>query len=97
MQVLSNGRFKAPLHRVLANERHERWSAPFFLNPAYDGEIRPVDGLGPRRYRPLSWAEFRARRFEGDFADYGSEVYAPLKACSFVCLFWSAPHVTNFR
>ena len=74
MQVLSNGRFKAPLHRVLANERHERWSAPFFLNPAYDGEIRPVDGLGPPRYRPLSWAEFRARRFEGDFADYGSEV-----------------------
>ena len=26
-----------------------------------------------------------------------TEVYAPLKACSFVCLFWSAPHVTNFR
>ena len=30
--------------------------------------------LGEPRYRALSWAEFRRRRFEGDFADYGSEV-----------------------
>ena len=74
MQVLSNGRFIAPLHRVLANSLVERWSAPFFLNPSYDSPIRPLAVLGEPRYHALSWSEFRRRRFEGDFANYGSDV-----------------------
>ncbi len=26
------------------------------------------------RYKPVPWGEFRGRRAEGDFADYGTEV-----------------------
>ena len=33
LQVYSNDRYVAPLHRVLANRDKHRYSAPFFFNP----------------------------------------------------------------
>jgi isopenicillin N synthase-like dioxygenase len=72
VQVWSNDRYRAPPHRVLAMDRHERISIPFFYNPSYEAEIRPL--VGEPRYRPLNWGEFRRRRADGDFADYGTEV-----------------------
>ena len=85
MQVWSNDVYVAPLHRVLAHPERQRWSAPFFLNPSYNAVIEPVTvaaaaaaaaaaSVPRRRYKGFSWGEFRRRRFEGDFADYGSEV-----------------------
>ena len=77
-QVWSNDRYPAPVHRVLAMEDHERLSLAYFFNPAYPAVIRPLAStLGPgarARYRDLPWAEFRRRRADGDFADYGAEV-----------------------
>ena len=47
LQVLSNGKYKAPEHRVLASPPGKvRYSAPFFYNPAYDAEIAPLDKSG---------------------------------------------------
>eukprot|EP00898_Chlorokybus_atmophyticus_P007449 jgi/Chlat1/7705/Chrsp66S09164 len=78
MQVWSNGRYPAPLHRVLANTAKERYSAPFFYNPSYASDCEPlptlIDAQHPRRYRPVNWGGFRRRRFEGDYADLGEEV-----------------------
>ncbi len=71
-QVWSNDRYPAPLHRVLAMENHERLSLAYFFNPAYPAVIRPL--ASPPHYRDLPWAEFRRRRADGDFADYGAEV-----------------------
>ena len=34
LQVWTNGRYAAPEHRVRANPAKERFSAPFFYNPA---------------------------------------------------------------
>ena len=77
-QVWSNDRYPAPLHRVLAMEEHERLSLAYFFNPAYPAVIRPLAStLGPdapAHYRDLPWAEFRRRRADGDYADYGAEV-----------------------
>ncbi|KAH8057151.1 iron ascorbate-dependent oxidoreductase [Aureococcus anophagefferens] len=71
LQVLSNGAYRAPEHRVLASAPGaERFSAPFFYNPAYDAEVRPLAGNAPR-YGPFSYGDWRRRRFEGDFADEG--------------------------
>ena len=71
LQVLSNGKYRAPEHRVLASPPGvSRVSAPFFYNPAYDAEMRPLQTDAPR-YSPFSWGYFRRRRFEGDFADEG--------------------------
>jgi hypothetical protein len=46
-QVLSNDRFKAPVHRVLAPRgQRRRYSAPFFFNPAPDATITPLPQVG---------------------------------------------------
>jgi isopenicillin N synthase-like dioxygenase len=77
-QVWSNDAYVAPLHRVLAMENEARLSLAFFFNPAYQAVIRPlpatVTPAAPGRYRDLPWSEFRRRRADGDFADYGTEV-----------------------
>lgn len=78
VQVWSNDRYRAPLHRVLANANAARFSAPFFFNPAYATDCYPlpttVDDSNPPRYRPVNWGDFRGRRAAGDYADYGPEV-----------------------
>jgi isopenicillin N synthase-like dioxygenase len=77
VQVWSNDRYAAPLHRVLANSTMPRYSAPFFFNPAPTADYAPLPSLcaeAPARYRPINWGEFRARRAAGDYADIGSEI-----------------------
>jgi isopenicillin N synthase-like dioxygenase len=75
VQVWSNDRYRAALHRGLANAEVERFSAPFFLNPAYSAKYAPlpttIDARHPARYRPINWGEFRSRRTAGDYADHG--------------------------
>ena len=74
LQVLSNSKYKAPEHRVLASKPNTvRYSAPFFYNPSYDAQIKPqtaAPGTKPN-YSPFSYGYWRRRRFEGDFADEG--------------------------
>jgi len=78
VQVWSNDQYQAALHRVLANEQRERYSAPLFFNPSYEACYAPlsstVDATHPARYRPIPWAEFRAQRAAGDYANDGAEV-----------------------
>uniref|UniRef100_A0A7S4HNG0 Fe2OG dioxygenase domain-containing protein n=1 Tax=Odontella aurita TaxID=265563 RepID=A0A7S4HNG0_9STRA len=72
-QIWSNGKYKAPLHRVLTNDAKVRYSAPFFYNPGYRTEIAPFLAQKPR-YNPCSWGYFRAVRFAGDLTDLGIEI-----------------------
>jgi isopenicillin N synthase-like dioxygenase len=78
VQVWSNDRYKAALHRVVTNSSNERYSAPFFMNPAYALDYQPlasvVDASHPPIYGPINWGEFRALRADGDYGDYGEEV-----------------------
>ncbi len=78
MQVWSNDIYRAAVHRVLAMESRDRYSIPFFFNPAADCRIAPLPGVAddanPPRYREIIWSEFRGQRTDGDFADYGTEV-----------------------
>ncbi|MFW6094409.1 MAG: isopenicillin N synthase family dioxygenase [Pseudomonadota bacterium] len=78
VQVWSNDRYRAPLHRVRASTTTARFSAPFFFNPGYEAHYQPlpatVDDDHPPRYRPINWGEFRARRAAGDYADQGEEI-----------------------
>lgn len=78
MQVWSNDIYQAAIHRVLAMKSQDRFSIPFFFNPAAKTTVEPLpstvtDGR-PSRYRPVDWAEFRGKRTDGDYADYGPEV-----------------------
>jgi len=78
VQVWSNDRYPAALHRVIASSTAERYSAPFFFNPAPDANYAPLPSVlsesEPARYRQINWGEFRASRTAGDFADYGAEI-----------------------
>jgi isopenicillin N synthase-like dioxygenase len=75
VQVWSNDRYTAAQHRGLVSADAERFSAPFFFNPAYSTLYAPlpstVDAQHPPRYRPIHWGEFRSRRAAGDYADHG--------------------------
>lgn len=78
VQVWSNDQYRASLHRVAANADAERFSAPFFFNPAYETNYAPlpatVDRTRPARYRAINWGEFRSLRAAGDYADRGDEI-----------------------
>ncbi len=78
VQVWSNDRYKAPLHRVVVGSRSERYSAAFFFNPSYDANYSPLlsvcDENNPPLYDPINWGEFRAGRAADDYADSGEEI-----------------------
>jgi isopenicillin N synthase-like dioxygenase len=77
VQVWSNDRYAAPLHRVLANSTATRYSAAFFFNPASAANYAPLPSLcaqEPPRYRPINWGAFRTQRAAGDYADLGTEI-----------------------
>ena len=78
MQVWSNDVYHAPVHRVLAMDACDRYSLPFFFNPAADARVSPLPSVAndrnPSRYNPIEWGNFRGKRSDGDFADYGTEV-----------------------
>ena len=81
--IRSNGKFRAPLHRVLTDPTKKRYSAPFFYNPGYNELIAPF-GCNPsddnenesnsKRFNPWLWGYFRALRFAGDLTDLGVEI-----------------------
>lgn len=73
-QVWSNDRYRAPLHRVLANTVQERFSAAYFYNPSASAEYAPLAHLGAPNYRPIGWSEFRAARAAGDYESAGEEI-----------------------
>jgi isopenicillin N synthase-like dioxygenase len=78
VQVWSNDRYPAALHRVITNPTRERNSVAFFLNPSYETTYEPlpttVTAQQPARYQPIRWREFRALRAAGDYADLGEEI-----------------------
>ncbi|MEO1202195.1 MAG: 2OG-Fe(II) oxygenase family protein, partial [Pseudomonadota bacterium] len=77
-QVWSNDQYRAALHRVITNTDRDRYSSPYFFNPSFDTDYAPlpscVSASNPARYRPINWREFRTKRADGDYADYGDEV-----------------------
>jgi len=78
MQVWSNDRHTAALHRVRPTRDRPRYSLPYFFNPSYETVYQPLEGSvahGDRpHYRQIRWGDFRQARADGDFADYGAEI-----------------------
>ncbi|XP_011017896.1 PREDICTED: protein SRG1-like [Populus euphratica] len=64
-EVMSNGFFKSPVHRVVTNSERERTSVAVFCSPDPDNDIEPVDGAvsetRPRLYKKVQ--------------DYGSKYF----------------------
>ncbi|XP_058757926.1 protein SRG1-like [Vicia villosa] len=58
MQIMSNGIFKSPMHRVVTNTEKLRMSIAMFNEPEPENEVGPVEGLinetCPRLYRNVT-------------------------------------------
>ncbi|XP_010493145.1 PREDICTED: codeine O-demethylase-like [Camelina sativa] len=57
MEIMSNGIYKSPVHRVVTNSEKERISVATFCVPGEEKEIQPVEGLvseaRPRLYKTV--------------------------------------------
>ena len=74
MQVHTNDRWRAAVHRVVPMTTHRRFSIPFFGNPARHADIAPLPELTDRaRYRSFDWSHFMAARTADNFEDLGVE------------------------
>ena len=76
VQVWSNDRFRAAMHRVRPMHGVERFSLPYFFNPSYRTDVEPITESidDPPRYATVNWGAFRQGRADGDFGDYGDEI-----------------------
>jgi isopenicillin N synthase-like dioxygenase len=77
IQVMSNDNYAAPIHRVRADSKHTRYSAPFFFNPSYATDYAPFSRMCTDQvphYKSINWGEFRFSRASGDYASDGEEV-----------------------
>ncbi|KAL8223440.1 hypothetical protein R6Q57_018915 [Mikania cordata] len=69
MQIMNNGIFKSPVHRVVTNREMARVSVAMFTEPEADKEIGPVDDLvnekRPRVYKTVKdYAAFNHECFQ---------------------------------
>lgn len=68
LEVMSNGKYKSVMHRVLTNRERERLSVAAFYSPSYSAEIGPAQELvdqsqHPPLYKTLSYAQFLSHLF----------------------------------
>lgn len=65
-KVWSNDKYESVEHRVMVNSEKERFSIPFFLNPAHYTLVKPLEELvneqNPPKFRPYTWGEFITHR-----------------------------------
>lgn len=73
VQVQTNDRWRAAIHRVIPMTTKRRFSIPFFGNPARKSLIEPLSELADDpRYRSFGWGDFMAARTADNFADVGA-------------------------
>lgn len=73
MQVWTNDRYKAAVHRVTTMTERDRMSIPYFLNPVSQAVIEPIAELGDPVYRAFEWSELMQARIDDNFSDLGAE------------------------
>ncbi len=69
MQVWSNDRYRAAVHRILPLNTSERMSIPYFYNPKLDTLIEPIAELVDNKahYKPFKWLEYIQTKSAADF------------------------------
>ncbi|KAF8722126.1 hypothetical protein HU200_022766 [Digitaria exilis] len=71
IQVWSNDRYQSVEHRASVNQEQERFSIPYFFNPAMDTVVEPLPEMvseeRPSRYNAYGWGEFFCTRRRSNF------------------------------
>ena len=76
VQVWTNDRYRAAVHRVLPMTATDRISIPYFLHPTRDAVVEPITeliGSDEPRYRSFEWRQFMRARTDDNFADLGAD------------------------
>ncbi|KAL8541305.1 hypothetical protein ACS0TY_002526 [Phlomoides rotata] len=71
IQVWSNDKYESAEHRAKVNPEKERFSIPYFFNPAHDTMVEPLEELvnnqNPANYTAYNWGKFFANRKLSNF------------------------------
>jgi len=75
VQVWTNDRYRAAVHRVVPMTDRDRYSIPFFFNPPGDAVIEPIAELcqAAPAYRAFPWRELIVARMNDNYEDLGAE------------------------
>lgn len=73
VQVQTNDRWRAAVHRVVPMTEERRFSIPYFGNPVRGTVVAPLSELADEpRYHSFSWSDFMRARSEDNFEDLGA-------------------------
>lgn len=71
VQVWSNDKYESVEHRVMVNSERERFSIPFFFNPAHYIMVEPIEELineqNPKKYKAFNWGKLVSARALSNF------------------------------
>ncbi|CAK7329800.1 unnamed protein product [Dovyalis caffra] len=71
IQVWSNETYESVEHRMIVNSEKERFSIPFFFNPAHYTIVKPLEELtnerNPAKYRSYNWGKFFVTKKKSNF------------------------------
>jgi isopenicillin N synthase-like dioxygenase len=69
---LTHGIYRSTPHRVINTSKRSRLSFPFFLDPDFDAQISPIQGLEHRAPDDLDerWDKASVHQFAGTYGDY---------------------------
>ncbi|XP_062092286.1 protein DMR6-LIKE OXYGENASE 2-like [Humulus lupulus] len=71
VQVWSNDKYESVEHRVMVNSEKDRFSIPFFLNPAHYTVVKPLDELLDEnncpKFKSYNWGKFMTHRKDSTF------------------------------
>jgi isopenicillin N synthase-like dioxygenase len=77
LEIWTNGLYKSTLHRVLTDSDYERYSIPFFFDPAYETVVECLptctDESNPPRYPPTTAGQHLVSKYEATHADFAPE------------------------
>ena len=74
VQVWTNDRYRAAVHRVVPMTQQRRFSIPYFSNPTRHAMVEPLPELLelPAKYRAFDWSDFMRARTDDNFEDLGA-------------------------
>ena len=75
MQVWTNDKYVAAIHRVTKRTAKSRYSTPYFYNPKRDAVIQPLEQISDEEpiYAPFTWKEYIQGRVDDNYTDLGEE------------------------
>lgn len=74
VQVWTNDRYRAAVHRVVPMTRADRMSIPYFLHPAREAVVEPIAELVEDhvRYQSFEWRAYMRARTDDNYTDLGA-------------------------